>query len=81
MDGSKLNISQNYKSIVRPGYHCLSIVLEWATPGYHCLRTGYLLFQNGLRRATKTWLYQMRANLSFLLQVPVARRSPFLNKR
>ena len=52
MDGSKLKISQNYKSIVRPGYHCLSIVLERATPGYHCIRTGYLLFQNGLRRAT-----------------------------
>ena len=55
MDGSKLEICQNYKSIVTPGYHCLSIVLERATPGYHCLRTGYLLFQNGLRRATSTW--------------------------
>ena len=52
MDGSKLKISQKYKSIVRPGYHCLSIVLERATPGYYCLRTGYLLFQNGLPRAT-----------------------------
>ena len=58
MDGSKLNISQNYKSIVRPGYHCLSIVLDRATPGYYCIRTGYLLFQNGLRRATMIQLYE-----------------------
>ena len=67
MDGSKLKISQKYKSIVKPGYHCLSIVLERATPGYYCLRTGYLLFQNGLPRATKIWLYQMSAKISFLL--------------
>ena len=81
MDGSKLKISQNYKSIVRPGYHCLSIVLDRATPGYYCIRTGYLLFQNGLPRATKIWLYQISPNLSFLLQVLVAWRSPFWNKR
>ena len=58
MDGSKLKISQNYKSIVRPGYHCLSIVLDRATPGYYCIRTGYLLFQNGLHQATMVVLYQ-----------------------
>ena len=51
-DGSKFKISQKYKSIVGPGYYCLSIVSERATPGYYCIRTGYLLFQNGLPRAT-----------------------------
>ena len=52
MDGSDLKLVQNYKSIVRLGYHCLSIVLDWATLGYHCVRLGYLLFQTGLRWAT-----------------------------
>ena len=50
--------SKNYKSFVRPGHHCLSIVLERATAGYYSLRTGYLLFQNGLHRATMMRLYQ-----------------------
>ena len=81
INGTNLSICQNYKSFVRPGYHCLSIVIDRATPGYHCLRTGYLLFQNGLRRATKIWLYQIRAKISYLLQVVVARGSPVCNNR
>ena len=58
-DGSKFNISPIYKSIVKPGYHCLPFVLERATTGYYCVRTGYLLFQNGLRRATNMGLYRI----------------------